>query len=320
MNSWLFVSSVRDGLDLTADHVSDSENAKGMMPDYHIGSLDETSRKILAEGPAPSSTSNEPRPVFLDSRAWTKAVLRAKRSVSWDSRIFTFKLEHEEQEFGLPTGQHVMMRLNDPETKEAVIRSYTPISETCAKGYLDVLVKIYFDTKEQKGGKMTKAMDALPIGECIGFKGPIGKFQYLGRGRCSVNGKEGTVKNFYMICGGSGVTPIYQVFRAVMQDKADKTYCIVIDGNRLEEDILCKEELDYFAKNNAHKCKVLYTLTKGPKVWNGLRGRIGPQLLREYVHKNEASMVLICGPETLEKAVHSALNDQGWHDDDLLFF
>jgi nitrate reductase (NAD(P)H) len=31
-------------------------------------------------------------------------------------------------------------------------------------------------------------------------------------------------------------------------------------------------------------------------------------------------MVLICGPEALEKSVHKALHEQGWSDEDLLFF
>jgi nitrate reductase (NAD(P)H) len=290
-----------------------------MMPDYHIGSLDEASCKILAEGPV-IVTSDEPRPKFLDSRIWIKAALHAKRSVSWDSRIFTFKLEHDEQEFGLPTGQHVMMRLKDPETKDAVIRSYTPISETCAIGYLDVLVKVYFDTSERKGGKMTKAMDSLAIGDTIDFKGPIGKFQYLSRGKCSVNGVERQVNSFYMICGGSGITPIYQVFRAVMQDEQDTTHCVVIDGNRLEEDILCKEELGYFSQNNQRKCKVIHTLTQPSDEWTGLKGRIGPELLMEECPRKPGALILICGPETMEKAAHKTLNEQGWNDSDILFF
>jgi nitrate reductase (NAD(P)H) len=298
----------------------DSETAKAMMPDYHIGSLSEAARQILAEAEAETVQDSGPRPIFLDSRVWTKAKLYAKRSVSWDSRIFTFKLEHEEQEFGLPTGQHVMMRLKNPDTKEAIIRSYTPISETTDKGYLDVLVKIYFDTSEREGGKMTKAMDALPIGESIDFKGPIGKFRYLGRGLCNVNGAERQVQRFYMISGGSGITPIYQVFRAVMEDREDPTHCTVLNCNRLLEDILCKENLDKFAEENPDRCKLLYTLTKAPEDWGGLKGRIAPPLLREHCELMEGAMVLICGPETLEKSVHAALNAQGWKDVDLLFF
>lgn len=292
-----------------------------MMPDYHIGALDEASRKVLTEGEV-KAESTEPRPVFLDSRNWTKAVLSTKEIVSWDTRIFKFKLEHEEQILGLPTGQHLMIRIRDPVTRDAIIRSYTPISQTTKKGSVDVLVKVYFDTKERKGGRMTQAMDAIPIGHSIDFKGPIGKFEYLGGGRCSVNRSERYVKRFVMISGGSGITPIYQVLRAVVQDKGDPTQCTVLDGNRLLEDILCKADLDKFAMDNQQKCKLLYTLTQGPEDWKGLRGRIGRPLLEEHVGvlPKEDTLVLICGPESMEKSVHLTLNDMGWSDDDLLFF
>lgn len=310
------------GLDATEEFMAiHSETAKAMMPDYHIGSLDEASRKILEDN-EPTLDSSEPRPIFLDSRVWNKTILCSKTSVSWDTRIFRFKLDHEEQSLGLPTGQHLMIRLRDPATQAAVIRSYTPISQTSQKGYCDVLIKIYGDTPSQVGGKMTKALDAVPLGHTVEFKGPIGKFEYLRQGLCTVNGKERRVNRFYMICGGSGITPIFQVLRAVMQDKEDPTHCTVLDGNRLVEDILCREDLDTFARENKERCKLIYTLTKGPEDWDGLKGRINAPLLQEHcaIDAPGDSLVLICGPEALEKSVHKALNEQGWKDDDLLFF
>ncbi|KAF1995311.1 nitrate reductase [Amniculicola lignicola CBS 123094] len=310
------------GLDATDEFMAiHSETAKAMMPTYHIGSLDEVSRRILQEG-EPVLESTELRPVFLDSRVWNKTLLFAKKAVSWDTRIFTFKLDHDEQSLGLPTGQHLMIRLRDPVTREAIIRSYTPISETTKNGFCDVLVKVYHDTKERAGGRMTKALDSIPIGHFVDFKGPIGKFEYIGRGVCAVNSHTRNVKRFIMICGGSGITPIFQVLRAVMQDKEDPTTCVVLDGNRLIEDILCKEELDGFARDNVERCKLLYTLTKGPEDWQGLKGRISKELLKEHGVRGEEgeALVLICGPESLEKGVHAALNEQGWKDEELLFF
>ena len=214
-----------------------------------------------------------------------------------------------------------MIRLRDPVTREAIIRSYTPISQTTQKGFCDVLIKVYADAPGRAGGKITKALDSIPTGHWVDFKGPIGKFEYLGRGLCAVNGKERRVKRFFMVCGGSGITPIFQVLRAVMQDKEDTTHCTVLNGNRLVEDILCREDLDNFAKDNAERCKLLYTLTQGPEDWQGLRGRIGAPLLQEHCVKDEGeSLVLICGPEALEKAAHKALNEQGWSDEELMFF
>ena len=66
---------------------------------------------------------------------------------------------------------------------------------------------------------------------------------------------------------------------------------------------------------------MLYTLTQGPEDWQGLRGRIGKELLGEHcVRDGGESLVLICGPEALEKAAHKALNEQGWKDEELMFF
>jgi nitrate reductase (NAD(P)H) len=213
-----------------------------------------------------------------------------------------------------------MIRLRDPVTREAIIRSYTPISQTTKTGFVDVLIKIYADSADKVGGRMTKALDSIPCGHWVDFKGPIGKFEYLGRGKCAVNGKERAVKKFYMVCGGSGITPIFQVLRAVMQDKSDATHCTVLNGNRLEEDILCRKDLDTFQKENPERLNMLYTLTKGPEEWAGLRGRIGKELLGEYCKREEGSLVLICGPEALEKSTHKVLNEMGWGDEDLMFF
>ncbi|WPG97850.1 Nitrate reductase [Acrodontium crateriforme] len=313
------------GMDATDEFMAiHSETAKAMMPDYHIGTLDEEGRTALAGGEAEPDPNAEPTGIFLQPKSWKKALLHAKKTISWDTRLFTYKLDHDEQGLGLPTGQHVMMRLRDPVTRETIIRSYTPYSETNQKGFLDVLIKVYFDSPGKKGGKMSQAMNLLPIGHFIDFKGPIGKFEYLGRGRCTVNNVERNIKSFIMICGGSGVTPIYQVFRAVMQDREDQTKCTILNGNRLHEDILCKADLDGYAKDNEEKCKLLYTLTQPPDDWTGLRGRIAAPLIEEHCHRRDygdgSAMVLICGPEALEKSVHKALLSIGWEDNDLLFF
>ena len=295
-----------------------------MMPTYHIGSLDEAARKIIQDGNEVASESSGPREVFLQSKVWTKAILSCKKVISWDTRIFSFTLEHDQQTIGLPVGQHLMMRLRDPVTREAIIRSYTPTSEGTDKGVLHVLVKVYFDTKERVGGKMTKALDAIPVGHFVDFKGPIGKFEYLGRGRCEIGGKPRNVKRFIMICAGSGITPIFQVLRAVLSDPQDPTKCLVLDGNRLEEDILCREDMDTLVKGKGDRVRLLYALTKPDENWKGIKGRVGKELLEKEVgkcaSKDGEELVLICGPEALEKNVHGFLNEMGWRDDDLLFF
>lgn len=300
---------------------TDSETAKALMVDYHIGTLDKASLEILKNGTQEKEKSTEPRAVFLQPRSWTKAPLCEKKSVSWDTRIFTFELEHEKQTLGLPVGQHLMLRVKDPSSaNDFIIRSYTPTSETNREGTMELLVKIYFETPTSPGGKMTTALDKLPLGSVVEFKGPIGKFEYLGRGKAIFSGKERQVRSFRMICGGSGITPIFQVLRAVMQDPQDQTSCVVLDGNKTEEDILCKEDLDAFAAANGHKCTIVHTLSRASNSWTGRRGRISEELLREYASPCEGGMVLVCGPEAMEKSVRRILLAQGWKESDLVFF
>lgn len=289
------------------------------MPDYHIGTLDKASLEALNS--SDTAVSNEPRPHFLQSRAWSKMTLVEKNDVSWDTRIFVFELEHDKQTLGLPIGQHLMIKVQDPENKkEAIIRSYTPISETNMEGRMELLVKIYFPTSNIPGGKMTMALDTLSLGSQIDCKGPTGRFEYLGNGRVLISGKERNLRSFKMICGGTGITPVFQVLRAVMQDTQDPTTCVVLDGNRLEEDILCRSELDDYVAEDNMKCTVVHTLSKPSDSWKGRRGRISEDLLKEFAAPEEASMVLLCGPEALEKSAKKILLAQGWSEAGLHFF
>ena len=308
------------GLDSSDEFMAiHSETAKAMMPTYHIGTLDSTAKATLSE-PQSEITSNEPRTTFLQQRAWTKAVLASKKRISSDTLIFNFTLEHNDQTLGLPIGQHLMIRLRDPVTREAIIRPYTPISETAERGTLHVLIKLYLDSANVRGGKMSKAMAALPVGHGVDFKGPVGKFTYLGHGRCKINDSERQVGRFAMICAGSGITPIFQVFRAVMRDKSDPTLCTILNGNRLVEDILCREDLEALMQGNEERAEIVHTLTKGDETWTGMRGRIDAELVRRYCGLGEGTLVLVCGPEALERSVHGVLKEMGWRDDEVVFF
>lgn len=311
-----------------------------MMPSYHIGTLDSTGRAALAgESIQGEETTKSTSPTFLDPRSWKKAILTSKKTISWDTRIFTFQLDHDSQTLGLPIGQHLMMRLRDPVTREAIIRSYTPISSPSQCGSMEILVKIYFARPStsasagEGGGKMSLALDSLPLGHFVDFKGPIGKFTYLGPGLVSLNNAQPApplpLKTFYMICAGSGITPIFQVLRSILLNPADATQCLVLDGNRLEEDILCKPQLDSFAQNYPEKVQLIYTLTQAGESWEGRRGRISRELLAEFVGQRRngeeggrdgEAMVLVCGPEALEKSCHAALRELGWRDEELMFF
>jgi nitrate reductase (NAD(P)H) len=334
---------------------TDSENAKAMMPTYHIGTLAPTTKPLLSQEEEHSTSSST---VFLSPKTWRRALITHKTDISPNTKIFTFTLPAPTQSLGLPVGQHLMIRLRDPVTREAIIRAYTPLpsEDSPADGatepeasdtttaltttttppatppppsatQLRVLIKIYRDTPHQKGGKMTQALDSLPLGHPVEFKGPVGKFEYLGHGRCRTNGRERTVRKFVMVCGGSGVTPIFAVLQAVVDEMKEGREggpeCVVLDGNQGVEDILLRGELEGLVGRGGGRCRVVHTLSRAPPMWEGGRGRMDRGLFEREVGAPSGegdAMVLVCGPEGMERATREAFLGMGWAEEDLLFF
>ncbi len=61
-----------------------------------------------------------------------------------------------------------------------------------------------------------------------------------------------------MIAGGTGIAPMYQVVRALLDDPTDQTRLHLLFANRTEQDILMREELEEAAKDP--RIKVHYTV------------------------------------------------------------
>lgn len=97
----------------------------------------------------------------------------------------------------------------------------------------------------------------------------------------------------------------------------------MLNGNREEEDILCREEIDGLVEGKEERCKLVYALTKPTEGWNGVRGRVGKELLEKEVGNcggQGEDLVLVCGPEMFEKSVKGILMELGWGEEDMLFF
>ncbi|KAF4594893.1 Nitrate reductase [Ophiocordyceps camponoti-floridani] len=240
--------------------------------------------------------------------------------LSHDVKIFRFKLQHQNQQLGLPVGQHVLLRLASSST---LIRAYTPISPVSTRGSVDVLVKIYRPWADQKRATMTQTLDSIPLGSPVDFKGPLGKFEYRGRGVCIVAGATIHVRRLYMMCAGSGITPIFQVLQAISKDEHDQTECVVLYGNRTEEDVLCRRELDDIF-GGGRRGRLRLTLTRPSASWTGRKGRIDEAMLEKDVGPCDETaadhLALVCGPRMLEANVRRVLLRMGWRDRDVVLF
>ena len=179
----------------------------------------------------------------------------------------------------LPIGQHVSISAEI--NGKLVARSYTPISNNDDRGYFDLLIKTY------EKGNISRHFAQLTIGDKIRVKGPKGQFNY----------SPGLVGQLSMIAGGTGITPMYQILRAVLSNSADKTKVTLIYANVNHDDILLRSELDKLAQSHADQFTLYYVLNNPPATWSGGVGFVTKDHIKQFLPNpaHTDSKLLICG-------------------------
>jgi cytochrome-b5 reductase len=100
----------------------------------------------------------------------------------------------------------------------------------------------------------------------------------------------------FQIAGGTGITPMLQVVRAILKNPDDKTQVSLIYANVSPDDILLKRELDRLASSYPN-FKVFYTVDKPSSDWRGGVGFVSKDMvLKGLPGPGEDSLILVCGP------------------------
>ncbi|QRW27770.1 nitrate reductase [Rhizoctonia solani] len=173
-----------------------------------------------------------------------------------NTSIFRFALQTPEQRLGLPVGQHVFVRLKRKDT-----------GEVC--------------------NELThQSLENRKLVTLIYWSRPLGSFIWNGNGTALWKGIERRVRNIGLICAGSGITPILQVLRSAEDGTDHETTLWLLDSNRTEQDILCRDEL------------------KSPSEgWTFSTGRINDEMMKAHLPSPDTpdTLILICGPDNLIK-------------------
>ncbi|KAJ5241150.1 uncharacterized protein N7469_002741 [Penicillium citrinum] len=233
---------------------------------------------------------------FLDPKEYQELPLVAKDELAPNVYKYIFKLPKEEGVIGLPIGQHVAIKATIE--GQSVSRSYTPTSNNSDLGVLELVIKCYPD------GQLTgKYLTNLQIGDKVLFRGPKGAMRY----------SNGLCKRIGMIAGGTGITPMYQLIRAICENDADTTEISLIYANRSEEDILLRNELETFAQNYPKNLKLWYMLDQAPKAWKYGQGYVTAKVMSERLPASSSdTKIMLCGPPGMVNASKKALSDLGF--------
>lgn len=250
-----------------------------------------------------SKKSKSPK-LLEDPEVKYSVELIEREEVSHDTRRFRFSLPSPEHVLGLPVGQHIYLSANID--GNLVIRPYTPVSSEDDKGYVDLVIKVYFKNVHPKfpeGGKMSQYLDGLSVGDSINIRGPSGKLVYHGKGIFAIKPDKKSppnlvkVKKVGMIAGGTGITPMLQLIRHVFKDPEDDLSLFLLFANQTESDILLRSELeDIFAKHG-DRFKLWYTVDRPSDGWEYSTGFVNSDMIKDHLPSpSDDTLILMCGP------------------------
>ncbi|XP_076048709.1 NADH-cytochrome b5 reductase-like [Oratosquilla oratoria] len=227
--------------------------------------------------------------------------------VSPNSFIYTFHIP-ENKCLGLKVGQHAVVKqhLNG----KVITRQYTPISDIRERGFFDVLVKIY------SVGRMTSVIKEWKEGDLIPWRGPFGRFEY----------KVGMHQKLLLLAAGTGIAPMYQIIKAVVENADDETIIYLVYASKSFEDILLRDELlkltDFWNFTMCH-----FLSQENAKTGKRYREEVEfrkitkDDILKEISKvSHEKTHVLICGTKSFEKDMINYLKDEEFPDANVFRF
>ncbi|GAB1320115.1 NADH-cytochrome b5 reductase [Madurella fahalii] len=244
--------------------------------------------------------NNVPKKV-LKPDVFQEFELKEKTIISHNVAIYRFALPTPTSILGLPIGQHISIGAHLPQpdgSSKEIVRSYTPISGDHQPGYFDLLIKSY------PTGNISKHMASLGVGQTIRVKGPKGAFVYT----------PNMVRHFGMVAGGTGITPMLQVIRAIVRGRkaGDRTEVDLIFANVTEQDILLREDLDQLAREDKG-FRVHYVLDKPPAGWTGGVGYVTADMITKWLPKPADDVkILLCGPPPMISGLKKATESLGF--------
>lgn len=87
--------------------------------------------------------------------------------------------------------------------------------------------------------------------------------------------------------------------QAILKDPNDRTRVRLIFANQAEEDILLREELDAWARDD-ERVEVHHILSRAADGWQGSRGRCSEELFQQHLFPSgKDALALLCGPQAM---------------------
>ncbi len=207
--------------------------------------------------------------------------------------------------FSFYPGQHLIIKFI-VEGKE-VRRSYS--LNSCP--YIDEPLEV--TVKKVKDGLVSNYVNSqLKVGDVLDVMVPQGRFY--------ANMHKDNYKTYYLFAAGSGVTPIFSILKSALYEELNSVVHFFY-GNKDQNSILFKEELDNLQQEFSERLNVIHTLSHSKsswttwKPWKGRKGRIDPKDVEWFIEAfppiAQTTEYYVCGPGAMNVSVRDTLTGLG---------
>lgn len=183
---------------------------------------------------------------------------------------------------------------------EEVRRSYS-ICSSPTDGELRVAIK-----EVPNGLFSTFANRELKAGDKLEVMSPMGQFTLLP--------KAENANTYVAFAAGSGITPVMSIMKAVLELEP-KSKFILIYGNRRNNSIIFKEEIDDLKNKYINRLEVHHILSREDQGSDLLYGRIDADKIalcgKQFFNPKEVAGFYLCGPSDMINSARETLQTAG---------
>ncbi len=185
---------------------------------------------------------------------------------------------------------------------EKVRRSYS----LCTYSGVDVMPAV--TVKRVDGGKMSNYLNAeIKEGDVMSVMPPMGKF--------TVVPDASRAAHYVLFGGGSGITPVLGIAKAVLADEPNSKVTLVY-ANRNPDSVIFKQTLSDMEKASNGRFKVHHNYDTAPLTYFGLKGMLNVDKVQSIVKSKiggsfDQYQYFICGPGPMMEVIKDGLRNLG---------
>jgi ring-1,2-phenylacetyl-CoA epoxidase subunit PaaE len=209
--------------------------------------------------------------------------------------ITIFFQNPDKQLYSYIPGQYLTLRAEV--NGKAVNRAFSLCSSPASDDLLAVTVK-----KTTGGLVSTYFNEKLKEGDYLEVLPPLGNFT------AKLNDYQ--KKHYILIGAGSGITPLMSILKTALNVEKESKVTLLF-GNRNNESIIFKTQLDELLSKYADRLKVIHVLTQPDASWSGPTGRLTRGKVKELLQpviesETLAKEFFVCGPSAMmDEALHA---------------